>query len=366
MRLQITIALCLLSLGCETRSPRDDYNDFVARTASYRESACKEANAGSGQVADISGTWVIRSLLNGGITLGLRVELVPAADETAMPPRRFDAKFWLEEQPLDMEPLLVTPAEIDDEGAFELIASPLNLGPDVLSSETTVTASVRLLAVVQDDQAFCGVAEGMATSPLELDLSGSTFGALRYSDDLVLEDVPFRCPGDPCAPDMGVDMDSPEPSDAGVVRPESPELMVDSARRDLSGDWFLTASLSGLPLKLWVALVYREIEDQASIDGSLRLVTDTLETPARAYFSATIDPDGHFEVWLPGLALDVNGLSVEGDVLLAAATLEESWCGVAAGQVRSPVMLPLEGSTFGAVRWTPGPEEPDTAFNLCP
>lgn len=364
---RLTMIALLLCLGCDARSPRDDYNDFVSRTASAREGQCQESEAQAGELADISGLWVIRALLNGGITLGLRVELIPEADEMAVPPRRFVANFWLESQPLDTPPILTTNTVIDETGAFELEASPLNLGPDVLSSETTVVASVLLQAVVVDGQAFCGVAQGMATSPLELDLSGSTFSALRHTNELALEQVPFQCPGDPCAADMGPAQVDAGVADSGVVeRPDTPELDTASMRMDLSGDWFLSASLSGLPLSLWVALVYRESESGASIDGTLRLVADTPEMPGRAHFSAAVDEDGRFEIWLPNLALEVNGLMIQGDVLLAAVTVPEGWCGAAAGEVRSPVMLPLAASTFGAVRWQPGPESPEDAFNACP
>ena len=57
---------------------------------------------------------------------------------------------------------------------------------------------------------------------------------------------------------------------------------------------------------------------------------------------------------------------VQGDILLAAATIEEGWCGAAAGQVRSPIMLDLVGSTFAAVSWRPGTEVPETPPNACP
>ena len=80
---RLTLLAVLLCLGCDARSPRDDYNDFVSRTANARESQCQETESQAGGLADISGLWVIRALLNGGITLGLRVELIPEADETA-------------------------------------------------------------------------------------------------------------------------------------------------------------------------------------------------------------------------------------------------------------------------------------------
>ena len=369
MKIAVFSLLMLCLVACDDSSPRDEYNDFRDRTATMRESACGQSQLAQGELTDLSGIWLIRALLNGGIPLGLRIELEARPEDEANPPRLFTVKVWLEDQALDEDPILEgVETALGDDGTFEIFASPLELGPEVLSSQTTVIASVQLNAVVRSDGEFCGLAEGEATSPLNLDLSGSTFGALRYVDGLTLDEVPFRCASDPCAPDAGLDIgpDMGPADDAGVTRPEPPSVDVDSARRDLSGDWLVSASLSGLPLSLWVALSYREHDSQASVDGTLRLVADPVDAPGRAYFSAPVDESGRFEIWLPGLSLEVNGLMVQGDILLAAATIEEGWCGAAAGQVSSPIMLDLVGSTFAAVSWIPGTEVPETPPNACP
>ena len=351
------ILAVLICIGCDARSPRDDYNDFVSRTASAREGQCQESEAQSGELVDISGLWVIRALLN-GISLGLRVELIPDDDVTSNPPRRFVANFWLENQPLDIDPILTTRTEVDEAGAFELEASPLNLGPDVLSSETTVVASVLLQAVVVNGTSFCGVAQGMATSPLNLDLSGSTFSAVRHTESLVLEDVPFQCPGDPCAAawEQCLRMQAcPMPS--GPTKSPEREKACQQTCRVITS----CTSLTGIPQPRCGGVSLRRCCIHRWHPTPVADTPDACRATSRA-----VDAEGRFEVWLPELALEVNGLMVQGDILLVAATVPDGWCGVAAGEVRSPVMLPLAGSTFGAIRWTPGPEVPEGAFNACP
>ena len=55
--------------------------------------------------------------------------------------------------------------------------------------------------------------------------------------------------------------------------------MPGSARADLTGEWLLAADLSGLPLNLWVSLMYRESETTASVDGVIRLQRDPVDQP---------------------------------------------------------------------------------------
>ena len=79
-----------------------------------------------------------------------------------------------------------------------------------------------------------------------------------------------------------------------------------------------------------------------------------------------------FRVVLPGNANPVQeGLDVEAELLLSGlvCNLEESvgvpsFCGTAAGNITIPLTLPLEGSTFGAIRIEDGKPWP-TSFASC-
>lgn len=366
-----------LVFACDSRTPRDDYDDFRDRTRNAREAdeLCSGGTA-SGVFEDIEGRWLLNALLKGGIRVGLRIVFDIPEGQDATPPLEMNARIWLHDQPEDAEPLVVTTTTIAEDGTFELVADPLDLGTDVIESEAAVIAIVNMHSRIVDGDQWCGDATGSVTSPLNLALDGSTFYARRDDDAaLVLDELPFECPGDPCAPDMGLAPDAGADMgvDGGPMRPETPDLSaVQSQRRDLTGEYFVTASLAGaVPARLWLSLIYREsvAEDgtvQAAIDGALRTVTDAPDSPAAANFFAPVDADGRFEVWLPGFSLQIGGLLVEGDILLAAATLEDGFCGEVAGTTSSPFELSLAGSTFSAVPWVPGGEAPVEPVNACP
>ena len=253
---------------------------------------------------------------------------------------------------------------------FVIIAERLELGPDVLGSESSVEARVELHGQSLDSSAWCGTVFGSVVSPLTLNLDGSTFGALPYTEGIASTDVPFQCPGDPCAADAGMSADVGVMTDTSIERPERPEVTVtDGQRHDLTGDWFLQATLSGIPLPLWIALNYRaasEPNGPASLDGVLRLARDPIDQPGRFSFSAEVNEKGEFDIWLPGIDLAIGDVVVVGDVLLSAASFVDGWCGVAAGAVTQPFEIDLTGSTFGALRWEPGTETPAEPLGQCP
>ena len=78
---------------------------------------------------------------------------------------------------------------------------------------------------MQADGNWCGTATGSVVSPLNLDLAGSTFAAQPWTDGIELDSIPFKCPGDPCAPDVGVpEMDKTSRATLGFNGPSSIHL----------------------------------------------------------------------------------------------------------------------------------------------
>ena len=80
-----------------------------------------------------------------------------------------------------------------------------------------------------------------------------------------------------------------------------------------------------------------------------------------------MEADGRFEIWLPDFTLSVGNLAIEADILLAAATTGDGFCGAAAGAIRSPAVFAqtLDGVTYRAIPWVPG-ESTAGAPNACP
>ncbi len=361
--------LPLLLLACSNQTPQDDYEAFRERTATRRAQADADAGTQASCVEDVRGLFLVRAVLIAGIDLGLKIEL-SGSDEP--PPVELTAKIWLARQDAQNDPpLLTTTTTLEEDGSFVIVAHPLELGTDVVNTEEPVRANVILNARTMGPDSWCGVVEGSVSSPLNIGLDGSTFFAQRDPDETgVSTDLPFRC-GAGCGvevePDAGVEGDAGMASDGGVdaaPRPESPDLTgVASERRDLTGHWILNAQLA-VNLQLWLTLVSGP--DEASVDGLLRRVTDPLVSPPLATFSAEVDEDGYFEVWLPGLQLDSPLGAVDADILLGAASVPDAICGAAAGAVRSPFMLDLAGSTFYAQPWVPGSDIPADLPNACP
>ncbi|MEZ4471946.1 MAG: hypothetical protein R3F60_14360 [bacterium] len=416
-------ALCLgllaLSLAACEDIPRKDYDDFRERTARARAEGQDGETGGSLQ--DLTGRWLLHALLQGGIDLGLIVELEPATPPAEGElPRVYTSRIWLWRQDLplvacdastpcpnnrtcnrfgtcDSPPLVVTTTTVNDDGTFQLIADPLDLGTEVLNSAEPVKARVVMNSRSTSADNWCGDAEGSVVSPLTLNLAGSRFSAFRHvpqdwickvavedgeprdcvGDEVadnknyehVYEALPFKCaaqPGDvePPAPDMGV------APDGGPTRPAAPDLSaVDSMARDLTGNWLLDAKVNGaIPLQLWLSMIYTAGADgSANLDGALRSVTASPGTPALATFTTTVGADGRFEIWLPGLSISTDLATVQADILLAGATLPDGICGIAAGQVNQPPLGALtERTTFHAEPWDPTTEVPMGRPFACP
>ena len=362
--------------------PEEDYAQYRERTR-----AAREVDAGAqeveSQLADIRGRWLLRASLNGGFDLGLWVVIDAYPDRPFEEPvegSELRARLWLDDQDPLADPALVeTTISLDAEGRFEMVADPLSLSPAVLGTADPVDAIVRLQSQTRSTELFCGTVLGSVTSPLELNLDGSNFAATRDDEgSLTIEEIPFRCPlpagAEPPAPMPSEDM---APPDDERPRPEPPALDgVESVGGDLSGHWLLNARLQGtIPLQLWVSLVQSSPPGvPGSIDGAIRRGADPVDAPALATFSAPLDAEGRFEIWLPALRLDTGTLVIVGDILLAALTLPsaepdaapDGFCGGAAGAVEEPFSIDLAGTTFFAARWTPGEPPPEELPTACP
>ena len=366
MKLWTLIAIASVCWACDARTSQDDYDDFRTRTADYRKAPCEQnLTTEVDPDTDLSGVWLIRSRLGAGLALGLRISFERRSNES---PREYEVKFWLHDQAEDAPPLVVTETIVDDAGQFQMIADPLDLGKDVVQSESAVLARVILDAGILSSDAWCGGVSGQVTSPLNLDLDGSTFYAQRKTEGLSYEDLPSGCPSTSCDEDadsgVATDMGT---LDATVVRPESPNLdAFSSERTELTGDWLMKASLGGLPMSLWITFYDRSADGTGGLDGAVRLNMDVVDSPPRTTFFTTVDADGRFEIWLPDLYLEIATLVIEANLLLSAISQDAYWCGAGAGAVSQPFEIDLDGATFYAVPWVPGSEEPADQLNACP
>jgi hypothetical protein len=338
------------SSGCH--SALEDYDDYLSR---------RPGGAGEQQVQstlqDLNGSFLLHALLAGGLDLGLRVDLQMDLARTPIP---LHARMWLAAADTAVEPPLVeTDTTVAPDGTFTLHAEPLVLAKGAAPGlNVDVLANVVLDAATQSPTAWCGTATGTVDKPLSLDLAGSTFAARR--DDahaLKTADVPPSCFPRGANPDGGGVVETPKPM--------PPDLSsVPSMAADVSGDWLLNASLAGsVPLQLWASLKYTQAADgTGALDGALRRATDPIGSVALTTFSTAVTADGRFEIWMPQLQVG----TVDASVLLVGATHDaDSFCGAGAGRVHKPIDLDLKGTTFGAIRWTPGTPLPTAIPNRC-
>jgi hypothetical protein len=132
----------------------------------------------------------------------------PANDGTAT----LDLVFHQLSTPMEMmigTPMPIT-APVASDGTFTLI---MNNFP-ILAAGNPVTGSdlivdVHLIGTIRSANRFCGDVTGMVTSPAPIDLTGSTWGAIRVPDGAIGSSLPpwdYSCPaGEPDggAPDGG-------------------------------------------------------------------------------------------------------------------------------------------------------------------
>ena len=364
-----------LLCACNAKSPSDDYHAFLGRADRTQPDAAPDAAQPGGHFADLSGNWFLRAMLTAGLDLGLRIRACAKVDrptegdwarcDPLTAPGTLMIRLWLEKQHIGTDvPLVETESAVDETGHFILRADPLRLPADLAGSE--IVATVIMDAHITAAGTWCGVAGGTVTTPPGLEIDGSTFAATRDPEQTASHfDLPGKCgPEDTLLPDGGVGDAAPPAvdvavtaTDLGVSRPPSPDLSaVTSVAADITGHWLVTAKLpNGLPLQLWLSLVYAGGEAGGTLDGAIHKTRDAPGTPAAATFTTTVTTDGRFEVWLPGFSMRSDLGTLEADILLSGATLgADGFCGLGAGEVHHPIATTLTGATFGATRFVPG------------
>jgi hypothetical protein len=177
--------------------------------------------------------------------------------------------------------------------------------------------------------------------------------------------------GPPMLPDFGGgtgdDTDGTIPFD-GVfllaidtsVNPGTPLQFLAQVTAELDMTFSGTMSVEFQPLSLDVGST---TEPREEVGDALTIDTEV----TNAAFSL---PFG--ETMVTGLANPITGSDILADIALEG-TIQglDGFCGTASGEVLSPVMLPLEGSTFGGMRLTDRDERPlefpvDCAGNTYP
>lgn len=136
---------------------------------------------------------------------------------------------------------------------------------------------------------------------------------------------------------------------------------------DVTGQFYLAIRPAPTPSLPFQYIADVEIElgpgDGATIDLTLvHLDRDTREPVGDPQTAADVEvsASGQFTAEFPDVVVPARANPVTGQELLSDVTLvgelrtKDLFCGIANGEVKSPIQLSLDGSTFGAIRIEPG------------
>ncbi|MBC8071788.1 MAG: hypothetical protein IAG13_25910 [Deltaproteobacteria bacterium] len=199
-------ALLPVLAGCPSPDAEGKYDAFLEQTEEEREDAANIKFDQGGSLADVNGTFLLA--LAAVIDPLHPLQFYTTATFT---PEAEGGTLALDLQPLSLEVLGTTmprqpvgdvlplPAvPVDAAGGFLFtIADPVMVtGEANPITGSDIVATLVLTGSIQSEDLFCGTVTGAVTSPLMLDLVGSTFAAVRVPsvDMLPGDPVTSACP----------------------------------------------------------------------------------------------------------------------------------------------------------------------------
>lgn len=199
-QLALVPLLALFATGCPSPEAGEKYQSFLDETEEDREDAANVKMDQGGSLADVNGDFLLA--LAAVILPETPLQFVATVTFTPTPT---GGTVEMNLQPLSLDvgattvprmpvgdSLTIGPVPVDASGSFELpIMEPVMVtGAANPITGADIVATLNLSGSIQSADLFCGTVTGAVTEPIDLDLMGSTFGAVRLTDVTVL-------PGDP-------------------------------------------------------------------------------------------------------------------------------------------------------------------------
>ena len=186
----------LLALGLAAcADPRGSYDDFAGRLPVQRKGELPDAGAFDA-LPDVSGRFLVG--LFTGLGTGKPTESVA---EVAMTRTPSGGMLTVQLQPLgirDRAPVGApgerTSVAVDSHGRFEVVLANVHMpgtANPITGQDFTIDAKLR--GLIRSEDHFCGLLDGRVTEPQVVDLTGSTFGAVRIGPAGVLPDPIAEC-----------------------------------------------------------------------------------------------------------------------------------------------------------------------------
>ena len=261
------------------------------------------------------------------------------------------------------DPLTFEGVEFDADGHYELdMGTVMVTGAANPVTGSDIEATLQVIGDIVHINAACGEITGDLLNPLQVDLAGSTWGAIRLMDDgsdpntLPIE-FPYKC-----------DMVPPPPD------PEEPDFP------DINGTFLFALETSlgpDLPLQFATTVFFDPSPDGAggtaefsfqplSLNQGETLVPREFIGDPLVYSGIEVDAEGKYDidmglVMVTGMANPVTGSDIEATLVVHGEIRNmNQFCGELEGELMSPLQFDLAGSTFAAMRLADDGSDPDT------
>ncbi len=183
----------ILLAGCPSPEVEERYDEFGEKTQDIRDDAASVKMDVAGTLVDVTGTFHF-SLTATPVAPTTPFQFI--ATTTFTPDDAGGGQLDLELQPLslglgqtnnpreftgDAIPLSFT---VDEAGTFDADLGEINLiGAANPVTGSDIVATMQLQGAIQDENVYCGNVGGMVTVPANIDLTGSTFAAIRINPE---------------------------------------------------------------------------------------------------------------------------------------------------------------------------------------
>ena len=178
--------------GCPSVEAEGRYDEFVDKTQDIRDDAADVKMDVGGVLADVTGTFHFSLAAVVAATTPLQF----IATTTYTPNAAGGGQLDIELQPLSLNVLATTePREytgeviplsfpVDEAGAFMADLGEVAVtGAANPITGSDIVATLMLTGAIQDENVYCGIVNGMVTVPANIDLTGSTFAAIRIEPE---------------------------------------------------------------------------------------------------------------------------------------------------------------------------------------
>ena len=224
------LGVITLLAGCPSPEAEGRYDEFTDKTQDTRDDAASVKMDVAGTLVDVTGTFHF-SLTATPVAPTTPFQFIATTVYT--PNDAGGGQLDIALQPLSLEILATnTPREfvgdpielsfaVDEAGAFDADIGEINLiGEANPVTGSDIVATMQLQGAIQDENVYCGNVGGMVTVPANIDLTGSTFAAIRInpedamSPDLLPDPPVGACPEGGSTSDT--DGDSAGDTDSGT------------------------------------------------------------------------------------------------------------------------------------------------------